>query len=194
MMENNNTLEELQKNYISLKNSLEKQEIVNDKLMREVMDSRIRSIFNLQNIGVFAALFVIIVAPLAFHYNPAVNASWYFVVGTELLMMFCLYKSWDYAHEVRSTDMSSCDLLSFSKKLKKMKRKYQDWIKWGFLLCSAWVIWLCEEVWRNSNNPKGSIAFIVGVLFGIAAGGYIGYRLDKKIIAHCDDIISQCES
>ena len=55
MMENNNnTLEELQKNYFSLKNSLEKQEIVNDKLMREVMGSRIRTIFNLQNISVFA--------------------------------------------------------------------------------------------------------------------------------------------
>lgn len=194
METNDYSLEQMRSDYSALKNELDKQEIINDSLMRDVMMTKIRSIRSLASVDVICGIFVIVASPFVFHYNPVINASWWFVGGTVALMAFCIFLDWKYNHKVQSTDIASSDLLTFSKSVRELKTKYKDWVKWGLLLGILWASWLGLEVWFNSEEPKLAISMLVGIAVGLVAGGLIGWRMNRRIIQNCDDIISQIEN
>lgn len=193
METNDYTLEQLRSEYEILKKMVENQEIVNDKLLRDTMKSKVKNIRNNIGISVACGVFVVLSAPIVFHYNPVIQASWWFVAATELLMTLCLYMNWKFNHEVQSSDLGNCDLLTFSKKVRKMKENYKNWIIWGLSLALVWGGWLCLEVWNRSTDHKLSIAMITGLIIGLIAGGICGYRIHRKIIRTCDEIIGQIE-
>ena len=136
MEETIETLEELRADYQTLKESLAKQKIVSDRLMRQTMALKVKNMRSTVNVGVTCAVLVILLSPLIFHYNPVVNASWFFVAGTVLLMLLCIWLDWKFNHKVQKTDISSCDLLTFSKHVREMKSNYGNWLKWGIKLQS----------------------------------------------------------
>jgi len=190
---NNYTLEQMSADYQALKDKLENQEIVSDRLLRETMRSKRSSIRSKAAISVVCGLFVIISAPLVFHFNPMVNASWWFTGATEVLMAFCIYLDWKFNSKVQGTDLSSCDLLTFSKDVRKLRSDYRDWIKWGMILGSAWIIWLDLEVWFKSGNPKLALCFIMAITLGFVVGMIIGLRMNREIVRTCNEIIDNIE-
>ncbi len=194
MEETIETLEELRADYQTLKESLAKQKIVSDRLMRQTMALKVKNMRSTVNVGVTCAALVILLSPLIFHYNPAVNASWYFVAGTVVLMLLCIWLDWKFNHKVQNTDISSCNLLTFSKHVRELKSSYGNWLKWGIGFALIWFGWLSAEVWMNTENPKMAISMITGLLCGGVVGGLIGNRMRLNIIKTCDEIISQIEA
>lgn len=193
MEQNDNTLEEMRADYQALKDALAKQEIINDKLLRETMKSRIGGIRSTVTASVVCGILVILFSPLVFHYNPVCGASWWFVAYTDLMMAVCIWFDWYLNHTVQNTDFAKCNLLTFCKDVKKLKNGYRTWMKWCFIPVIIWFAWIAYETWQNSEDLKMAIPLITGILCGIVVGGVIGYRMDRKILKTCDDIISDIE-
>ena len=124
------TLEEMKREYATLKNSLEKQEIVSDRLLRETMKTKMKSIRANAMVGVVCGILVIIASPAVFHYNPTINASWWFVAGTILLMGLCIFLDWDYNRKIDINGITSCNPLTFSRQIRKYRSDYsiQKWV------------------------------------------------------------------
>lgn len=181
----------MRSDYQNLKDVLAKQQIINDRLLRETMRGKVGVIKSKTIISVVCAIFVILMAPFVFHYNPMINASWVFIIATELLMIFCLYKDWSIGHKVKSADLASCDLLTFSKDVKELKKKYRNWTKWGLTIGVLWAIWLCAEIWFKSEEPKLAIPMLVGIVVGLILGMLFGLKINSQVIQACDDIIDQ---
>lgn len=194
MEENNYTLEQMRADYQQLKERLENQEIINDKLMREAMGGKVRSMRGTVGWSVACGVFVLITAPFIFHYNPLINASWAFTIATMLMMAFCIFLDWKFNHKVQGTDISNCDMLTFSKHVREMKNYYAGWIKWAFVIIVFWAGWLIAEVLLHVEEKKLAIPMVVGMLIGLVAGGLIGYRMDRKIIRTCSEIIDEIEN
>lgn len=194
-MENNDyTLEQMRVEYQALKDTVSKQEIINDRLMRETMKSKVRGIKSTLLISMACAIVVILISPFVFHYNPVINASWWFIAGTDIMMVSCLFLDWKFNHKMQDTDLSHCDLLSFAKEAKVTRSHYKSWTKWGFVLVTIWVLWLCAEIWCHSSEPKVAKFMIAGVFAGLIIGGITGLKMNKTIIRNCDEIIAQIES
>ena len=191
MEENNYTLEQMRSDYQNLKEVLANQQIINDRLLRETMRGKVGVIKSKAIISIACAVFVILMAPFVFHYNPMINASWVFIIVTELLMIFCLYKDWSIGHKVQGADLASCDLLTFSKDVKELKQKYRNWTKWGLTVGVLWAIWLCAEVWFRAEEPKLAIPMLVGIAVGMTIGLIFGLKMNNQVIEACDDIIAQ---
>lgn len=188
-----NELEDLRAGYAALKEKMEAQEIVNDKIIRNAMKARVSNLKRFTAIEVACALFVIIFAPLIFHYNPVVNASWWFIGGTFLMMFACLYFEWKYSHKIYNSDLANCDMLEFVKNVKYTKDRYQNWKKWGFALAFVWVTWLIAEIFFHSTEMKMSIAMAGGVLVGLVLGGCLGLKMLNGYVRNCDEIIKEIE-
>ena len=193
MEDNVTTLEQMRSEYQTLKETLAKQEIINDRLMRETMKAKVRDIRNTPIIAGICAALVMISAPVIFHMNPLVNASWWFIAATELLMAFCMCYDLIANRKVQKTDVSSCDLLTFAKSVKQLKERYRSWIKWGAPLGIAWLAWLIAEALMHSSEPDLTVSLVIGLVIGFAIGGFLGYKLNRRVVRNCDEIIAQIE-
>ena len=80
-----------------------------------------------------------------------------------------------------------------AKTAKKLKENYRNWLKYGIILFVAWFIWYAIEMGRNSQSWKEALFTILFLAVGGALGSIIGFRMHKKVIDTCDEIIKQIE-
>lgn len=193
MEKNNYTLEDMRVEFDAFKDALSRQEILNDDVLRQAMRSKVSGIRNRSVARAACAVFVILASPFAFHFNPAVNASWAFVIVTDLLMLLCVCMDWRFRRNVQRVDLSSCDLLTFSKDVRRLKVVYKGWMKWIALPAALWLFWLSCEIWRNYDDPGLAVGLIVPLSFGFVIGAVAGFLMNRRTIKTCDEIINSIE-
>lgn len=192
-METNSVLEQLRADYNVLKERLDEQEIINDRLLQQTFRSQLKQINNKAWASVTAAIFVIIVAPMAFHYNPAFSLSWAFVAATDVMMAICIWFTIYWHRAVKLPDASKSSMKQFAQSLKCLKQRYQTWLKYAAAMIGAWLIWICVEVFINSDDIRLAVFMMTSVLVGALVGGIIGLKMHFAVVRKCDEIISQIE-
>lgn len=192
-METNSVLEQLRADYNVLKERLDEQEIINDRLLQQTFRSQLKQINNRAWVSVVAGIFVIIIAPMAFHYNPAFNLSWAFVAATDLMMAVCIWFTTYWHRAVRLPDASKSSMRQFAQSVKGLKQRYQDWLKYAAAMIGAWLTWMGVELFMKSDDVVLAVFMMTGVLVGALIGGVIGLKMHFAVIRKCDEIISQIE-
>lgn len=196
-MDNMNTsieLEQMRTQYSALKERLEMQEIVSEKLMLSVFNSKVKDIRSRSWLSYASGAFVMIVAPFVFHYNPVMNLSWWFVLGTELMMLVCILFTYVWNNDIENPSESS-SLLEFAESVKLFRKRTDNWLKYvAGPLVLAWVVWMGTELYFNSEDVEQTIFLICGLLFGGAIGGVVGFLHERRTMKLCDEIIDQINS
>ncbi|MCQ2146463.1 MAG: hypothetical protein MJZ16_03000 [Bacteroidales bacterium] len=185
-------LEQLRSQFQMMKEQLDKQEIISDRLLRQTFKSKVKSINSVRTFSFICAIFVIGVAPFAFHFNPVVNASWAFIIGTDVFMSYCVYLTYRM-HKQMTLSAADSNLLEFAETAKKMKKDYQDYLKYTFPLAAVWVLWLIYEIFKNTEDIRAAIGTVIAMFIGGTIGGIIGLRQNKKVIAECQSIIDEIQ-
>lgn len=193
-MENTNDiiLEQLRNDYSALKSKVEKQAILNEKLLQSVFQSKVKSIHSVGWTSALCGLFVILVSPLAFHYNPALNLSWAFVAGTDLMMLVCIAYTWYFHSDVKAPE-AGASLKEFAQNVKTLKVRYQNWIRVAYIMIFIWMGWMFTEMFMTTEDKTLTYFAATGVLVGAVIGGILGFRMDRNVIKNCDDIIAAIE-
>lgn len=185
----NNELKEMRLQVSLLKNKLEQESIVSDKLLRDTMKRKASTINNQAWISVAASLIVIIWA-LAF--LPGIGFSWFFICATILMMLCCDFFTWKYHKDVNKKTMNG-DLVTVATVMKKLKRNYQNWVKYGITMIAVWFVWMLIEYGIILQDWRITLVVGLSLLFGLAIGGFIGWRMHKSVINNAEDIIQQIE-
>ena len=193
-MENTNDiiLEQLRNDYSALKSKVEKQAILNEKLLQSVFQSKVKSIHSVGWTSALCGLFVILVSPLAFHYNPALNLSWAFVAGTDLMMLVCIAYTWYFHSDVKAPE-AGASLKEFAQNVKTLKVRYQNWIRVAYIMIFVWMGWMFTEMFMTTEDKTLTYFAATGLLVGAVIGGILGFRMDRNVIKNCDDIIAAIE-
>lgn len=191
-MENENTiteqqeLESLRSQMDLLRKKLEQETIVNEKLMRETMKSRVSTINRQGWISIGAAIFMILWTPLAFN-----NLSTVFIIATIVFMAVDAIATWIIHKQINERQLMSEDMRTVANKMKTLKKSYQ----WSTIielpLVIAWCVWFCSEIIQQSDAPW---QFMAGAIaFGAIIGFFIALKMYRKVIDNCDAIIQQIE-
>lgn len=191
-MENENTiteqqeLESLRSQMDLLRKKLEQETIVNEKLMRETMKSRVSTINRQGWISIGAAIFMILWTPLAFN-----NLSTVFIIATIVFMAVDAIATWIIHKQINERQLMSEDMRTVANKMKTLKKSYQ----WSTIielpLVIAWCVWFCSEIIQQSDAPW---QFMAGAIaFGAIIGFFIALKMYRKVIDNCDAIIKQIE-
>ncbi|MGN0201636.1 MAG: hypothetical protein ACI399_01860 [Candidatus Cryptobacteroides sp.] len=188
----NRELEQLRSDYAILKSRLEQQEIINDRLMLSTFKAKVKDIHSVRWVSYLCGLFVIAVAPFTFHSAP-LYLSWWFVGGTDLMMLVCLYVTWKYHHDLKNPSPGSQSIREFMESVKAFKARYQSWLKYSIPMLTVWFGWMFAELYFKSPDMKMTLVLVVSLLIGGAIGGVIGYSLHRKVISRCDEILSQLD-
>ena len=196
-MENNVNieLENLREQMSILRNKLDKQEIVNEQLMRKSMNQRMSWI---QKYVIFEIILVPILLIYLAGMHIAFGLSWwlYGFVAVMLIVSVCTDY---YINHLNSADLLQGDLVDTSRKLVRMKSLRAKAFIIGIVAVIVWVVWLMWELYQSylaqaANHDFASGAALggcVGAAIGCVIGLIIAFFIFRKMQRTNDEVLAQ---
>lgn len=185
-----NEMEEMRRQMAVLKEKLEKEEILSDRLLRNTMQNQVRSIRRRANLSIVAGVCVLTVGPMAF---SNLGTSTTFIVVTSLMMLVIMLLTVMMHSKLREADVRDGELLAVARNARRLKNDYRRWRNIGIPLMTAWLVWLVIEVVHGQSNPTDSLIMLTPVIIGGIIGGILGVMRHNHLVGMLDDIIRQIE-
>jgi hypothetical protein len=189
MEENLNTIElnEMKEQISLLRRKLEKETIVNEKLIRASMRDKLKAVkrrsYILCIVGIAAA------ALWKFGVSPDFNPL--FIDFTAFFLLFAA------AYEVYCNRMLSAqnyiegNLVDEARKLNRYKELARQWYWFSIPIVCVWSCWYLYESY-TVHAEQGRFLFIWGIIGG-TIGGVIGWRIYRKGQKAINEVIEQIE-
>ncbi len=185
-MENtDNILNEMQQQLRQMKEKLEGETIVNEKLLRnayrKTLGSLQRKALRQTIIGVVAMLLCLNLLNIGF--------SIPFVIATEVMLAFCLAATIIINNRLPKMDT---DLVTAAKGIVRFRKGYANWLWIGIPLLILWLGGMVYEIMKNEAFPsEAKYAMLIGLGVGIVIGGAIGLILRHNILSKSDETLAQ---
>ncbi len=183
-------LEVMRQQMALLKEKLEKETIVSDKLLREVTRQKVRRLNRNVWQEAFGVTFVLTFGNWIFRLQ---GCSWWFIAGTSLMMIVCLFATIIPHSWVKQEEIMSGDLLKVAKQVRRLRKLYQDWVKIVIPMMTVWFAWFCWELYQHAGNFTLFISMAGCATIGGLIGGAISWWNHKRYLREMDEIINQIE-
>lgn len=185
-METTNEMENMRMQLAALKNKLDKQTIINDRMIREAMKDKshwIKCKYRALIILCFVMVpyYIIVMGNIGF-------SLWFCVVASLFMMVAGLYTY--YNLRTINCGLDACDnLVDSGMRMAKAKKRDSDWLKYASPLMIPWLAWFSFEAYGITNDY---VMLAIG-LFGGVLGGTIGLMLHMKMQRKYKEIIEYIE-
>lgn len=183
-------LEEMRAQVAILKKKLDKQTIISDTHIRNSMTSKrsdmTRTITATIIAGLFAAQYCTWVF-CKFGFSP------YFIIATDIMLAVCIAITIRQRYTLKNLDFTQGNLVDVAEKLSKVKTHYHEWIKIAIPMLLIWVSWMAYEALTRMEPSPTLMGFLPGAGIGIIIGGFIGHRINQKIVRKSTEILKQIE-
>ena len=183
------TFEEMRQQMAILKEKLEKQEIVNESIIRNSMKRKASSILNRYYIIAALCLFIIPYGYWVFvelqHFSMA------FWIGTSILMLICCGATIYNGRHLHTTRMFDKDLMETRQAVARAKKFDRDWLFVGLPMTIVWLGWYVYEVHLQIDGDTTGL--FIGAVIGTVLGTAIGLSMHMKTQRQYQEIIEQIE-
>lgn len=186
----NNGLEEMKAQMAILKNKIEGQTMLNERLMRRAMNDRMSLV---RRMVVLDVVMVIVSITSMYAFMELCGCSLLFFVVSVVLFGWFLMSS-AYINRIKESELLEGDLLKTGEKLVRMKRQRVRLMIINLPLALAWAAWYGYEmiVFETAWGGEPRI-IIVGLCVGLVVGLIIGLRIFRKMQRANDIVIQQIE-
>ena len=183
-------LDEMRQQMAILKNKLDNQTIVNDRLIRRAVKNSVSTINKR-----YLVISIIAFAMIPYGYWAFVKLNGLSIplwIAMSVLMLavigFCIYNG----HEMRKNDFVSDNLLDTKRKTLKAQKRDAMWPYFGIPVAIGWAAWVG---WEMTQKLEGDFLkyFIPWFIICVTAGALIGLKVHFKTQRHFHDILEQIE-
>ena len=183
-------LDEMRQQMAILKNKLDNQTIVNDRLIRRAVKNSVSTINKR-----YLVISIIAFAMIPYGYWAFVNLNGLSIslwIAMSVIMLavigFCIYNG----HEMRKNDFVSNNLLDTKRKTLKAQKRDAMWPYFGIPVAIGWAAWVG---WEMTQKLEGDFLkyFIPWFIICVTAGALIGLKVHFKTQRHFRDILDQIE-
>ena len=185
-MENlDNTLLEMREQMRQLKEKLDNQKIVNERIMRKSCTQTFNRLKLKSNLPIFLGIFAILLSPSFLQ----IGMSMRFVIFTGVMMLVCIVAT--FLTNMHIPRMDS-DLVTATDELRKYKRIHAEWIKIALPMLAIWVglaIW--DAVKNIGLSGQELYGMIAGLSVGVIVGLLLGLKLRRDQMNTADDLLAQ---
>lgn len=183
-------LEEMRMQINDLKNKLEKQNIVNDKHIRNSFRRKISDINRTVTITIIVGIFALVYCTWFFHFK---GLSLAFTISTGLMLAVCVLLTLIQKIHLSRIDISAGNLVETARDISKIRSHYKEWYKTAIPMIIIWVGWMTYEILTRFGMTPMTIGFLSGAATGGILGGFIGGRINKKIINRAEELLGYIE-
>lgn len=178
--------QEMKEQIALLKKTIEKQDIVNDRLMRTAMKRKMRSLNR-------EAWFAYVMGAFALVYCNYVfldmGLSLAFSLSTTVFLLVAIgYTVWEH-RGLSTEEIATGRLVEVGRKVARMKRLEQQWLRGVFPFLVLWFGWFVWEIWQYEADKDYALGMIVGGAVGGIMGGVVGYMRYRNKQRLADDIL-----
>ena len=183
-------LQEMREQLAALKEKLNKQEVVNDRLIRDILSQKMKVVNKNGWLSGFASLFVITAGNYIFYMQGLSN---WFLLGTTLMMIFCCAATWISHSWVKPQDIAHGNLLNVAKQVRRLRKVYVNWKYIAIPMVVVWATWMVLEYLNILGDKTTAITIIISALIGGVLGGMIGFKQNNKVINELDEMVHHIE-
>ena len=190
MNNNDFDLENMRQQMTTLKNKLNKQEIVNDRLIRRSMKNEVNTITRRYYIIMALGLFMI---PYGYWcFVKLCGLSLFFWIVTSIFMLVCVGATYYTLRKINDPNMMNRNLVEARKKVASAKKFEANWLFFGIPAVVLWLGWFLYETYQLHGGAFSNGLFWGGCIGGII-GAICGLSLNFKTQRQYQDIIDQIE-
>ena len=190
MNNNDFDLENMRQQMTTLKNKLNKQEIVNDRLMRRSMKNEVNTITRRYYIIMALGLFMI---PYGYWcFVKLCGLSLFFWIVTSIFMLICAGATYYTLRKINDPDMMNRNLVEARKRVASAKKFEANWLFFGIPAVVLWMSWFLYETYQLHGGAVSNGLFWGGCIGGII-GAICGLSLNFKTQRQYQEIIDQIE-
>lgn len=181
-------LRQMKSDYEQLKAGMDRQTIINRRLMETVFRSKVGVLDSNRRTSV-ASLGAAMLITLIVSYIKGLDMHLAVIIAAFFVLVLIGYVL--IYRKLGKIEYGTDDILSTVTRLRKFKRSYMivnvlSWVVLAGLMC-----FMLPEIHNTFSNPERGVAAIIFMCVAILAGIGIQYFTDRKILKACDDIISQ---
>ncbi|MGP1424306.1 MAG: hypothetical protein ACTTKM_10245 [Prevotella fusca] len=187
--------EEMRQQLGILKNKLENQTLINDKLIRQSMLDKMSSMKKYTWVSFLVLLFIYYAY---YEAREIFNLSWWFYGFTVIFMTFSVCFD-AYINRVNKKDFLNGDLIAASLQMQRMKKLRKISLLCGISILTIWVPWICLEVYNGLGVANGGeneslfYSMMIGGGVGLIIGAVIGISIYFRMQRINSDIIQQID-
>mgnify|MGYP003311373895 CR=1 FL=1 len=193
-MNNNeiNEILEMREQLATLKKQLDTQEIINDRLIKEAMSSKLSSI---NRSAVWICVVCLIMIPLGYLNFQRLGHSTAFCIATSALFLICFVAIFLSHYRLRKSDIRNGNLITTYTEVARMRKIYKNWHYFSIPIVVVWFGWWEYEIYQNMAHEDLTMMFIISGsgIFGAIIGGIIGLRIHKRTLRTAEDLLHQIE-
>ena len=182
--------EEMRKQMEMLKSKLDKQEIVNDRILRKSMKKNMNNITRRYTILVVLALLMI---PYAYYvFVSMMDYSIGFWIATVVFMLICSgFTVWN-GRDLYTGNLMEKNLLEVRQKMALAKKRDNQWMLFGIPMLILWLAYFVYEVYQKGGAEEVHTLLLASA-FGGAVGLILGLTIHFKTQREYQEIIDQIE-
>jgi len=174
----------------TLKDKLEKQEIVNEHIIKKSMKKNVDSIARRYYVLMAVALLMLPYGYWAFVMLSGFSHA--FWIATCVMMLICAAATYYNSRNVSNVDMTRNNLVEVGKRMARAKKFDADWLFIGIPMIIAWLGWFVYEVYKQDNDVVSSPLLWAGCVGGVV-GAIVGFSIHFKTQRQYQEIIDQIE-
>ena len=185
-------LNDMREQLASLKKQLDSQVIINDRLIKDAMSSRLSSI-NRRAIAICVLCAIYI--PLGFLTFHLLGASVQFCCATSVLFLVSMVAMIFSHFRLRQSDIRNGDLVTTYTAVARMRGIYKVWHYFYIPPFILWFAWMEYELYINvvDKDITALMALTIAAVIGGVVGGAIGLRNHRRTIREAEEIMRQIE-
>ena len=185
-MENmDNSLLEMQEQLKQLKEKLDDQKIVNERILRKSCSQTVDRLRFKSNLPIVFGVAAILMSASFIN----LGLSWPFIIFTDVMMLVCIVATVLTNQHIPSVYK---DMVTAADELRKYKKIHAEWIKFALPVLALWLGWLIWEVIKNVGLTGGELyGFLTGITVGIALGLILGFKLRRDQLNAADELLEQ---
>ena len=173
----------------TLKKKLEKQEIVNDRIIRQSMKKTASSIS--VRYYIIMALGLLMVPYMYFVFYEHFRMSLAFSIASGIFMLVCTAATYYNSLNLSNSNMMHGNLLDVRRRMARAKKFDANWLFFGIPAIIVWLGWLGYEFYQKDGET--ALAMIIGAVVGGVIGAIIGFSMHFKTQRQYQEIIDQIE-